>query len=77
MFTRLREDIDCIMQRDPAARSRWEVLTCYPGVHALWMHRLAQEPRRLAKRYLVEGLPFAVFMLRSCAWRGFRGAAER
>jgi len=42
MFTRLREDIDCILQRDPAARSRWEVLTCYPGVHSLWMHRVAQ-----------------------------------
>lgn len=41
MFTRLREDIDCILQRDPAARSRWEVLTCYPGVHSLWMHRAA------------------------------------
>jgi serine O-acetyltransferase len=41
MFTRLREDIECIRERDPAARSRWEVLTCYPGLHALWMHRLA------------------------------------
>jgi serine O-acetyltransferase len=41
MFSRLREDIDCILERDPAARSRWEVLTCYPGLHALWMHRLA------------------------------------
>ncbi|MDQ3446468.1 MAG: serine O-acetyltransferase, partial [Pseudomonadota bacterium] len=41
MFTQLREDIDCILQRDPAARSAWEVLTCYPGVHALWMHRVA------------------------------------
>jgi len=41
MFNRLREDIDCILERDPAARSRWEVLTCYPGLHALWMHRLA------------------------------------
>ena len=41
MFTRLREDIDCILERDPAARSRWEVLTCYPGLHALWMHRIA------------------------------------
>ena len=35
MFQRLREDIDCILERDPAARSRWEVLTCYPGLHAL------------------------------------------
>jgi len=40
MFSRLREDIACILERDPAARSRWEVLTCYPGLHALWMQRL-------------------------------------
>jgi serine O-acetyltransferase len=41
MLTRLREDIACILERDPAARSRWEVLTCYPGLHALAMHRWA------------------------------------
>ncbi len=41
MFTRLREDIACIRERDPAARSTWEVLTCYPGLHALLLHRLA------------------------------------
>ena len=41
MFTRLREDIACILERDPAARSRWEVLTCYPGLHALVLHRRA------------------------------------
>jgi serine O-acetyltransferase len=41
MFQRLREDIDCILERDPAARSRWEVLTCYPGLHALVIHRWA------------------------------------
>ncbi|MDQ2779472.1 MAG: serine O-acetyltransferase [Pseudomonadota bacterium] len=41
MFTRLREDIDCILERDPAARSSWEALTCYPGLHALVLHRLA------------------------------------
>ena len=35
MFSRLREDIACILERDPAARSAWEVLTCYPGLHAL------------------------------------------
>ena len=40
MFTRLREDIDCILERDPAARSRWEVLL-YPGVWALGLHRVA------------------------------------
>jgi serine O-acetyltransferase len=42
MFSRLREDIDCILERDPAARSRWEVLTCYPGLHALVLHRRAR-----------------------------------
>jgi serine O-acetyltransferase len=41
MFQRLREDIACILERDPAARSKWEVLTCYPGLHALAMHRWA------------------------------------
>ncbi len=41
MFARLRSDIQCILERDPAARSTWEVLTCYPGLHALVMHRLA------------------------------------
>ena len=41
MFSRLREDIACILERDPAARSRWEVLTCYPGLHALMWHRPA------------------------------------
>jgi len=41
MFNRLREDIACILERDPAARSTWEVLTCYPGLHALVLHRIA------------------------------------
>ena len=42
MFDRLREDIACILERDPAARSTWEVLTCYPGLHALVLHRRAK-----------------------------------
>ena len=41
MFKRLREDIQLILERDPAARSSWEVLTCYPGLHALVLHRRA------------------------------------
>jgi serine O-acetyltransferase len=41
MFRRLREDIASVFERDPAARSTWEVLTCYPGLHAVWIHRLA------------------------------------
>jgi serine O-acetyltransferase len=42
MFSRLREDITCILERDPAARSRLEVLLCYPGLHALIWHRWAK-----------------------------------
>ena len=41
MLTELRENIDCILERDPAARSRLEILTCYPGLHAIMVHRLA------------------------------------
>ncbi len=41
MFSRLREDIACVFERDPAARSSWEVVTCYPGLHALTLHRLS------------------------------------
>ncbi len=41
MFTKLRSDIACIFERDPAARSSWEVLTCYPGLHAIYIHKLA------------------------------------
>ena len=42
MLARLREDIACILERDPAARSRLEVLLCYPGLHALVWHRRAK-----------------------------------
>ncbi|GGC04196.1 serine acetyltransferase [Oxalicibacterium flavum] len=41
MFSRIQEDIDNIMTRDPAARSGWEVVTCYPGFHAIVVHRCA------------------------------------
>jgi serine O-acetyltransferase len=41
MFERIREDIACILERDPAARTAWEVLTTYPGLHALVLHRRA------------------------------------
>ena len=44
MFDRLREDIAVVFDRDPAARSRWEVLTCYPGLHALVWHRTVANP---------------------------------
>jgi serine O-acetyltransferase len=41
MFSRLREEISVVFERDPAARNTWEVITCYPGVHALLFHRAA------------------------------------
>ncbi len=44
MFTQLNEDIDSVYARDPAARNWWEVLTCYPGMHAIWLHRWISAP---------------------------------
>ena len=41
MFTRIREDISCVFDRDPAARNSFEVLTAYPGVHAVLIHRMS------------------------------------
>jgi len=41
MFKQLREEIATIFERDPAARSTWEVLTCYPGLHAIYVHKLS------------------------------------
>jgi serine O-acetyltransferase len=40
MFSRLKEDIGCVFERDPAARNAFEVFTTYPGVHAVMLHRL-------------------------------------
>lgn len=56
IFKLLKEDIDTVFARDPAARSRLEVISCYPGLHALWLHRIAhflwQHRMRLAARLL-------------------------
>jgi serine O-acetyltransferase len=41
MFKRIHQDILCILERDPAARHWFEVLTCYPGLHAVILHRAA------------------------------------
>lgn len=40
MFSHIREDIGVVFERDPAARSTWEILTTYPGIHAILIHRL-------------------------------------
>ena len=56
MFQTLKEDIRTVFTKDPAARSVIEVLTCYPGLHALWMHRIAnylwRHKMRLPARFL-------------------------
>src|SRR5215203_2008051 len=41
MFARLKEEIGVVFERDPAARNTWEVVTCYPGFHAMLVHRLS------------------------------------
>lgn len=56
MFKTLREDIQTARARDPAARSIAEIILCYPGLHSLWLHRLAhflwQHKLRLPARFL-------------------------
>ena len=51
-FSRLREDIRNIIERDPAARNGWEVLTCYPGLHAIVAHRWAHACWRMGLKWL-------------------------
>ena len=41
MFERMRKDVQAVFQRDPAARNLCEVIFCYPGLHAIWLYRLA------------------------------------
>jgi len=56
---RIREDVQAALENDPAARSAWEVVLCYPGVHALWLHRVAHffwERRRYLLARLVSHL---------------------
>ena len=52
MFSRIREDIRCVFDRDPAARSVWEVMTCYPGFHALQLHRISHAMWGVGLRWL-------------------------
>jgi len=56
MFSRLKEDIACVFDRDPAARTWIEVITTYPGVHALELHRLSHWLWIHHIRWLARGL---------------------
>ncbi len=52
MFARLKEEINCVFERDPAARNAFEVLTAYPGVHAVMMHRCSHRLWNMGLRWL-------------------------
>jgi serine O-acetyltransferase len=52
MFRRIREEVAIVFERDPAARNTWEVMTCYPGIHAMLMHRLAHRLWGIRLRWL-------------------------
>ncbi|MFL9710754.1 serine O-acetyltransferase [Methylobacillus sp. Pita1] len=52
MFSKIKEDISVVFERDPAARTRWEILTTYPGVHALLIHRVSHRLWRLRLYWL-------------------------
>lgn len=41
MFSRMKEDIEVVFEQDPAARSVWEIVLTYAGLHAVWAHRVA------------------------------------
>ena len=56
MFETLRRDIQAVFDRDPAARSVVEVLLFYPGLHALWLHRIAHALWRNGFKLIARGL---------------------
>lgn len=58
MLNQLREDVRCILERDPAARSHWEVLTCYPGLHAILLHRLAHATWKIQAYWLARFIAY-------------------
>ncbi|MGD8886003.1 MAG: serine O-acetyltransferase [Gammaproteobacteria bacterium] len=56
MFDHLREDVECVFDRDPAARTFFEVITTYPGVHAVLIHRLSHALWRRGLKWLARFL---------------------
>jgi serine O-acetyltransferase len=58
MFRAIREDIDSVFSRDPAARNIFEVLTCYPGFHARLVHRLAHTLWGIKLKWLARFLAY-------------------
>lgn len=60
MLEFMRGDVRCVFERDPAARSRFEVLTTYPGVHAMLMHRIAHGLWRRNWQYMARFIAYIV-----------------
>ncbi|MBP8267365.1 MAG: serine O-acetyltransferase, partial [Zoogloea sp.] len=58
LWATLKEDLACVFQRDPAARSTLEVLTTYPGVHAILTHRLSHRLWQSGWRFMARFLSF-------------------
>jgi serine O-acetyltransferase len=58
MFAALEEDIAAVMQRDPAARSRLQILLFYAGLHAIWLHRIANRLWRAEWHLLAYAIAF-------------------
>jgi len=52
MFTWIKEEVSIVFKRDPAARNVWEVITCYPGLHALLLHRFTHWLWRMRMKWL-------------------------
>jgi len=52
MLAALKEDLQVVFEKDPAARTWWEVVTSYPGLHAVWLHRIAHALWRRRLRWL-------------------------
>ena len=60
LFSILKEDVQCVFHRDPAARNRFEVLTTYPGVHATLIHRISHALWKRGWRYVARMLSYLV-----------------
>ncbi|MBO7922613.1 serine O-acetyltransferase [Alteromonas sp. K632G] len=56
MFSRIKDDIQGVFHRDPAARNTFEVLTNYPGLHAVWLHRISHKLWKANWKWLARSL---------------------
>lgn len=56
MFARIKDDIQGVFHRDPAARNTFEVLTNYPGLHAVWLHRISHKLWKAEWKWLARSL---------------------